>query len=117
MRSVEVRERRLRWPVPEALPDLLRGQLIRGVERRAKYLLFNTDAGTLLVHLGMSGSLRVLPARPRGGRSRAPGAGCSSGRGAPGTAANPCGRASAAVRLEPARVRETERSTDACGPA
>ena len=55
-----VREPRLRWPVPGQLPDLLRGQLITAVERRAKYLLFHTAAGTLLVHLGMSGSLRVV---------------------------------------------------------
>ncbi|MBN7797263.1 bifunctional DNA-formamidopyrimidine glycosylase/DNA-(apurinic or apyrimidinic site) lyase [Parahaliea mediterranea] len=55
-----VREPRLRWPVPEALPANLRGQRIERIERRAKYLLFHTAAGTLLVHLGMSGSLRVL---------------------------------------------------------
>jgi formamidopyrimidine-DNA glycosylase len=55
-----VREARLRWPVPEQLPDRLQGQLIDAVERRAKYLLFRTAAGTLLVHLGMSGSLRVV---------------------------------------------------------
>jgi formamidopyrimidine-DNA glycosylase len=58
--SLVVREPRLRWPVPEDLPDRLRGQLIRAVERRGKYLLFRTDEGSLLVHLGMSGSLRVL---------------------------------------------------------
>ena len=55
-----VRESRLRWPVPEDLPGKLRGQKILSVERRAKYLLFNTGAGTLIVHLGMSGSLRVV---------------------------------------------------------
>ena len=55
-----VRERRLRWPVPEDLPDLLQGQKIASVERRAKYLLFQAQAGTLLVHLGMSGSLRLV---------------------------------------------------------
>lgn len=55
-----VREPRLRWPVPEALPARLQGQRIERIERRAKYLLFHTAAGTLLVHLGMSGSLRVL---------------------------------------------------------
>lgn len=57
-----VREPRLRWPVPEQLPRLLEGQVIEGVERRAKYLLFKTGVGTLLVHLGMSGSLRVVDA-------------------------------------------------------
>jgi formamidopyrimidine-DNA glycosylase len=55
-----VRDHRLRWPVRSDLPQLLRGQLIRRLERRAKYLLFCLDTGTLLVHLGMSGSLRVL---------------------------------------------------------
>ncbi len=62
VRRVVVRERRLRWPVPEHLPRRLAGQTITAVERRAKYLLFRTGAGTLLVHLGMSGSLRVADA-------------------------------------------------------
>ena len=55
-----VREPRLRWPVPADLPRRLAGQVIVAVERRAKYLLFRLPAGTLLVHLGMSGSLRVV---------------------------------------------------------
>jgi formamidopyrimidine-DNA glycosylase len=58
---VEVREPRLRWPVARRLPRALAGARIATLERRAKYLLFGTDAGTLLVHLGMSGSLRYLP--------------------------------------------------------
>ena len=58
---VEVREPRLRWPVARRLPQALAGARIGTLERRAKYLLFGTDAGTLLVHLGMSGSLRYLP--------------------------------------------------------
>jgi len=58
--DVIVREPRLRWPVPANLPALLRGQQIDRVTRRAKYLLFDTGGGTLLVHLGMSGSLRVI---------------------------------------------------------
>ncbi len=57
---VDVREPRLRWPVPEELPVRLAGQRIDSVERRAKYLLFTTAAGRLMVHLGMSGSLRVV---------------------------------------------------------
>lgn len=56
-----VRDSRLRWPVPAELDALLAGQRIESVERRAKYLLFRTGPGTLLVHLGMSGSLRVVP--------------------------------------------------------
>ena len=58
---VEIREPRLRWPVARRLPRALAGARIGALERRAKYLLFTTDAGTLLVHLGMSGSLRYLP--------------------------------------------------------
>jgi len=55
-----VRESRMRWPVPEQLPQLVAGQQIEAVERRAKYLLFRMASGSLLVHLGMSGSLRVV---------------------------------------------------------
>ncbi|MEO0437232.1 MAG: bifunctional DNA-formamidopyrimidine glycosylase/DNA-(apurinic or apyrimidinic site) lyase [Pseudomonadota bacterium] len=58
--DVVVRERRLRWPVPRDLPAVLVGQRVLRVERRAKYLLLYTDVGVLLIHLGMSGSLRVL---------------------------------------------------------
>jgi formamidopyrimidine-DNA glycosylase len=58
---VEVREPRLRWPVAKDLARELEGKLIEELARRAKYLLFQTGAGTLLVHLGMSGSLRYLP--------------------------------------------------------
>lgn len=60
--ELRVREPRLRWPVPDTLPERLRGLRIESVERRAKYLLFRTHAGTVLIHLGMSGSLRVVPA-------------------------------------------------------
>jgi formamidopyrimidine-DNA glycosylase len=62
IRALEVREWRLRWRVPRSLPSLLAGARIRSVERRAKYLLVGTDAGTLILHLGMSGSLRILDA-------------------------------------------------------
>jgi len=57
-----LRERRLRWPIPRGLPARLAGQRIRDVRRRAKYLLIELERGTLIAHLGMSGSLRVLPA-------------------------------------------------------
>jgi formamidopyrimidine-DNA glycosylase len=63
VRAVVVRERRLRWPVPPELERELPGQTIDSVRRRAKYLLLDTPAGSLILHLGMSGSLRVLPAR------------------------------------------------------
>jgi len=55
-------EPRLRWPVPGTLPATLAGQRVRAVERRAKYLLLRLARGTLILHLGMSGSLRVLAA-------------------------------------------------------
>ena len=57
-----VRESRLRWRVPRGLPAKLAGARIRSVGRRAKYLLVGTDAGTIILHLGMSGSLRILDA-------------------------------------------------------
>jgi len=58
--NVFVRQPRLRWPVAETLPDILIGQTVLSVQRRAKYLLLTTQNGTLLIHLGMSGSLRVV---------------------------------------------------------
>lgn len=58
---VVVRERRLRWPIPEDLDVRLSGQRIQCVERRAKYLLIQAESGTLIGHLGMSGNLRLVP--------------------------------------------------------
>lgn len=52
----------LRWPIPDELSQVLPGQAITAVERRAKYLLLDTRIGAAVVHLGMSGMLRVLPA-------------------------------------------------------
>lgn len=52
----------LRWPIPPEVVERLPGQRIDAVRRRAKYLLLDTAAGSALLHLGMSGSLRVLPA-------------------------------------------------------
>ncbi len=63
MLALALHERRLRWPVDPQLPDLVAGRAVLGVERRAKYLLLRLDGAlTLILHLGMSGSLRVLPA-------------------------------------------------------
>ncbi|MES2818891.1 MAG: bifunctional DNA-formamidopyrimidine glycosylase/DNA-(apurinic or apyrimidinic site) lyase [Pseudomonadota bacterium] len=59
--AVIVREARLRWPIPEDLDVRLSGQRIECVERRAKYLLIKAEVGTLISHLGMSGSLRLVP--------------------------------------------------------
>jgi formamidopyrimidine-DNA glycosylase len=60
VRGVTVRQRRLRWPVPETLERALTGQTIKAVTRRGKYLLLHADTGCVLLHLGMSGSLRLL---------------------------------------------------------
>lgn len=60
--ALELHERRLRWPVPAGLPAQLAGRRIQAAERRAKYLLLRLEGGSLLVHLGMSGSLRVVQA-------------------------------------------------------
>lgn len=57
---VLLRQRQLRWPVSANLEAGLTGQFIRRVSRRGKYLLLTTDAGTLIIHLGMSGSLRIV---------------------------------------------------------
>ncbi|HEX5092557.1 MAG TPA: bifunctional DNA-formamidopyrimidine glycosylase/DNA-(apurinic or apyrimidinic site) lyase [Burkholderiales bacterium] len=59
--GVTVREPRLRWRVPDDV-HALTGRRLRAVRRRAKYLLLDCGDGQLIVHLGMSGSLRVLPA-------------------------------------------------------
>ena len=62
--SVQVREPSLRWPVPvQALERELVGQTIDQVQRRAKYLLLRTGSGTAILHLGMSGSLRLVAQR------------------------------------------------------
>ncbi|AOU99277.1 DNA-formamidopyrimidine glycosylase [Acidihalobacter yilgarnensis] len=60
--DVVVREARLRWPIPSTLKASLQGQRIQAVERRGKYLLLRTAAGTAILHLGMSGSLRIVSA-------------------------------------------------------
>ncbi|WP_213436702.1 MULTISPECIES: bifunctional DNA-formamidopyrimidine glycosylase/DNA-(apurinic or apyrimidinic site) lyase [Lysobacteraceae] len=60
--SVLLRRPDLRWPIPPEVPTLLPGQRVDAVRRRAKYLLLDTAAGSAVLHLGMSGSLRVLPA-------------------------------------------------------
>jgi formamidopyrimidine-DNA glycosylase len=58
--DVIVRERRLRWPIPPHFEAAIRHQTVRGIDRRAKYILIRLDAGTLILHLGMSGSLRLV---------------------------------------------------------
>ena len=61
--ALQIHEVRLRWPVDADIPARVQGALILGAARRAKYLIFIlNNGGNLLLHLGMSGSLRVLPA-------------------------------------------------------
>jgi formamidopyrimidine-DNA glycosylase len=62
--AVRVYDRRLRWPVPQDLGKKLVGRVVNRVERRSKYLLFRLGADTLLIHLGMTGSLRVYQHPP-----------------------------------------------------
>ncbi|MBB6092558.1 formamidopyrimidine-DNA glycosylase [Povalibacter uvarum] len=59
---VVVREPRLRWRVPDELVALASGQRVQQLRRRAKYLVFDLERGSMILHLGMSGSLRVMPA-------------------------------------------------------
>jgi formamidopyrimidine-DNA glycosylase len=68
VRDVIVRHQQLRWPVPRGLRQQLLGHRIDSVARRAKYLLLSFDHGTLILHLGMSGSLRLLPAESAAGK-------------------------------------------------
>lgn len=65
---VIVRQSALRWPVSPTLAEELTGSSIRSVDRRGKYLLLSAAQGTLLAHLGMSGSFRVLPANTPAGK-------------------------------------------------
>ena len=55
-----MRDRRLRWPIASNLEAAVRGQRVVSVERRAKYLIIRLVSGALIVHLGMSGSLRLI---------------------------------------------------------
>jgi len=65
---VTVRQPKLRWPVTPGLDSALRGESFTGVDRRGKYLLLRNTRGTLLIHLGMSGSLRILPVTTTAGK-------------------------------------------------
>lgn len=64
--ALDIRERRLRWTIESGIESQIIGNTIQTVTRRAKYLLFQLEHGIMIVHLGMSGSLRILPAyQPR----------------------------------------------------
>jgi len=66
--DVIVRNRSLRWPVQSDLARMLRGQVIRSVERRAKYLVLRCESGSIILHLGMAGRLRILPVATDAGK-------------------------------------------------
>ncbi|NWN90202.1 bifunctional DNA-formamidopyrimidine glycosylase/DNA-(apurinic or apyrimidinic site) lyase [Marinobacter adhaerens] len=57
---ITVRDSRLRWPVPDDLAEQMQGRTVNAVDRRGKYLLLRFDHGTAIIHLGMSGSLRIV---------------------------------------------------------
>ena len=58
IKSIVVRVPQLRWPVPKAVERAI-GQRVNGIRRRAKYLMLDTDTGSIVLHLGMSGSLTI----------------------------------------------------------
>ena len=60
IRSIRVRQSSLRWPVNPNLAQLVEGQTVIRLSRRAKYLLMHLEHGSMLVHLGMSGSLHIV---------------------------------------------------------
>lgn len=66
--AVVARHTMLRYPLQPALARMVAGQTLHGIDRRGKYLLFRLDLGTLIVHLGMSGSLRLVPAGEPAGK-------------------------------------------------
>lgn len=59
--AVTIRQHQLRWPIPETIAQQLIGQMIHTITRRGKYILFHMKNGTLLLHLGMSGRLSIVP--------------------------------------------------------
>ena len=67
LRRLLVHEARMRWPIPAEMPDLLAGRTVIECSRRGKYLLLRFEHGVQIVHLGMSGSLRVVQNSPAAG--------------------------------------------------
>lgn len=59
--DVQLRHTQLRWKIPQDLLYYIKDKKVTSIDRRAKYLLLNFDSGTLLIHLGMSGNLRICP--------------------------------------------------------
>lgn len=61
--KIIIRRPNLRWPIPAELPQLLENQQLLNISRRGKYLLFGFSHGHALIHLGMSGNLRIVDAK------------------------------------------------------
>lgn len=59
--AVTIRQHQLRWPIPTDTPSHITGQIIQTIYRRGKYILMPTTSGTILIHLGMSGRLSIVP--------------------------------------------------------
>lgn len=68
LRTVIVRNGALRWPVPRNLASLVSGRTVRTIERRGKYLLIDCGSGWIILHLGMSGSLQIVPSSTPAGK-------------------------------------------------
>ena len=63
IKNVTIRQHKLRWPIPKNLPELAEGKKILAVCRRAKYIYLKLDNGNIIIHLGMSGSLRICTSK------------------------------------------------------
>ena len=61
IKSVHIYQKRLRWEIPYHLSNTLQNKTINKISRRAKYLLIDFNVGQLVMHLGMSGSISVVP--------------------------------------------------------
>ena len=61
--SVHIYKKKLRWEIPSHLIDTLKQKTINNISRRAKYLLIELSNGQLVIHLGMSGSMSVVPSK------------------------------------------------------
>ena len=59
--SVQIYQKQLRWEIPSHLPTTIKGEFIKKISRRAKYILIKFSNGTLIMQLGMSGSISVVP--------------------------------------------------------
>ena len=66
--EVTIRQYKLRWAIPENMQQLLVGEILNKITRRGKYLLLEFDKGTAMIHLGMSGSMRIYNTATEAGK-------------------------------------------------